>query len=237
MQESEEPFYRIASLEGQLRRCQDKLREVQQHHEATLAAERAAEEERWVQVTQQLTMELETANTQLASLQKSTANNSSKQKKQERLLPGEEAPMVTLSALDLDEKSPKSKSTGRNRKISNLLLDDIEVQRKGSLGSAALVSPKLTRSSRPKSGSQETLDSLGIDKHRDAATRVLDGEKSNGKKRPSISQLVADNTNNPQSMAAIRKELKSDGLTPRLQRKFHHNLISSQSQDKPRGTS
>ena len=235
MQESEEPFYRIASLEGQLRRCQDKLREVQQYHEATLAAERAAEEERWVQVTQQLTMELETSNTELASLKKSTASSSSKIKEQERLS-AEEVPTLTLSAPNLDEKSPKSKSTNRNKKISNLLLDDIELQRKGSLGSAALVSPKLTRSSRPKSGSQETLDSLGIDKHRDVTARMLDGEKGNGKKRPSISQLIADNSNNPQSMAAIRKELKSDGLTPKLQRKFHHNLIASQSQDKPRGS-
>ena len=41
---------------------------------------------------------------------------------------------------NLDEKSPKSKSNSRNKKISNLLLDDIELQRKGSLGSAALVS-------------------------------------------------------------------------------------------------
>ena len=38
--------------------------------------------------------------------------------------------------------------------------------------------------------------------------RVLDGEKGNGKKRPSISQLIADNSNNSQSMAAS----SSDGL-------------------------
>lgn len=36
-----------------------------------------------------------------------------------------------------------------------------------------------------------------------------------------ITDLVAESLKYPGSMAAIRKELKSDGLTPKIQRKFH----------------
>ena len=57
-----------------------------------------------------------------------------------------------------------------------------------------------------KERGQQTLGSLEIDMS--LLDRVLDGEKGNGKKRPSISQLIADNSNNPQSMAAS----SSDGL-------------------------
>ena len=39
--------------------------------------------------------------------------------------------------------------------------------------------------------------------------------------RPSITEMVAECVLNPGSMAHIRRQLKADNLTPRIQRKFH----------------
>ena len=224
MQESEEPFYRIASLEGQLRQCQDKLRENQHHHDAVVASERAAEERQWLQVTKQLKAELEAANSELASLKLKKATDTTDDVEEKT---GETPPIPKLTVNDSNESpGTKAKSKKKKDKTSDLLKEEIHLQRKGSLGSA-LLSPKLTRSNRARSGSQETLDTLGLDKleHRDVARAIHDEERGNGKKRPSISQLIAENSNNPQSMAAIRKELKADNLTPKLQKKFQKPTI------------
>lgn len=225
-QESEEPFYRIASLEGQLRQCQNKLREVQFHHEGVLAAERTAEKEKWDQVTQQLMMELHGVKSELALL-KDSKETETNEKSEGEAVP----PKVTVSKAE-PEVSVKSKGSKKKTKDLDRLREEEreEPLRKLSLGSA-LVSPLLKHTSRTKSASQETLDGLGLDKverkgGNEKTRHSLEGERPNGKQRSSITELIEESMRNPQSMAAIRKELKSDGFTPKIQKKFHHSLAT-----------
>ena len=56
--------------------------------------------------------------------------------------------------------------------------------------------------------------------------RSLDATTATSSQRPSreritITEMVAESLMNPTSMAVIRKELKADSLTPKIQRKFH----------------
>ena len=220
-QESEEPFYRIASLEGQLRQCQDKLREIQLHHERVLAAERAAEEEKWAVVTQQLMVELDGTKSELTLLKDAKKMATEEKSEEESVAP----PKLTLSKAE-PEMPARSKGSKKKGKNPNRLMEE-DSQRKGSLGSA-LVSP-LLKHSRTRSASQDALESLGLEipDVGEKPRLSLEGERPNGRHRPSISQLIEESMRNPQSMATIRKELKSDGFTPKIQKKFRNGQATT----------
>ena len=154
------------------------------------------------------------------------------------------------------EKFKKDKEKGEDKSekhqpqfVDNKEYEPFQKQRKGrylSRGSDGflmdvIATPPIRRATRQKSSSQEMLDSLGLDSitshseahrkerylgepYRASARTVVNGSSDN---KLSITKLVAESIRNPESVASIRRELKADGLTPRIQKKFQRNPISS----------
>lgn len=95
------------------------------------------------------------------------------------------------------------------------------------------VSPMTTHKlAHRKSAEEETMDILGIDPLKTAIPvtnkprRSFEGQRTTfvapklTSNRLTITEMVEENMHVPGTMAAIRRQLKSDGLTPRINRKL-----------------
>lgn len=81
----------------------------------------------------------------------------------------------------------------------------------------------LTPADRSRSASLTNLSEQGKEGgERETTNRSLEGshQQQRASAGATITELVAESLVNPSSMSAIRKELKADALTPRIQRKF-----------------
>ena len=79
----------------------------------------------------------------------------------------------------------------------------------------------LTAAARPRSASLTDLTDQGTAGGVPETTnRSLEGSQQRVVGGATITELVAESLTSPGTMAAIRKELKADALTPKIQRKF-----------------
>ena len=251
LQQSEQPLYRIAALEGQLRMCQEKLAQTHRQQDGLIKNERSRHDERVVSLKVEYGGKLEEASQTINSLKKRVSEL-------ERCL--DKAMSKSPPDIRLDVPTPPlegSPGPTRRRKHKKKLSEtDVIVQK--SLEVVARTGPDqlgnlLNTESRQKSASTADLRSIakGDDNQEESVGRRngaglslklspdiqqspgLNGTVTVGPQgrliaqmrlsyaeKASITTLVEESLRNPSSIASIRKQLKSEGLTPKIQRKF-----------------
>eukprot|EP00731_Ephydatia_muelleri_P019355 Em0012g180a len=203
---SEEPVYRISTLEGQVRLCQEKLTESHRQHDDILAKERARAEENLAHLRSELTSELQLAQETIEQLRAKGVVTSSEPSKQGAKEEDARPPKgsVAISVSDASMNSPTSEKRRRRK------------PQKEDLAERSL-SPQPI----PRSASWADIHA-GEGAGPGGLPDAVPGKSSNvGGEKLSITDLVAESLKNPGCIATIRRELKADALTPKIQRKFH----------------
>ena len=239
MQESEQPFYRIAALESQLKLMQEKVLQAQQKYEEALAAERAVTAENFSKMKQQLREELDHAKSESKLLCGKIDKNKEESQKCEMQIDHEsledEDPSINTSTTT--DKGATGKISKKNKNAKGYT--GIVRLNRESVGSIPIIaSPLINRTVKKRNSERETMDILGLDPLQDTVRlpiddkprRSFEGQKKmfitprpNGDKL-TITQLIEDSLHNPGTIASIRKQLKKDGLTPKIERKFKQDL-------------
>jgi hypothetical protein len=215
------PLHRIAALEGQIQDFQENLKQIYAQHNEELAKEREEHD----QTKQQLLNQLTEANKKVAESLKSLKKAEGSKEVDESSEQFSSAPKIQLT----QETPPK------NKKILKPSNNHLKLHR-GSVD--AILSPRILHTNRKNQTPQETVNILGLDSGSEEKKplsdeipkrRSLDGIRG-GMQKPSdkftITQLVEESINKPGSMSAIKMELKADGLTPRINKKFNRELPS-----------
>lgn len=220
---------------------QEKLHQFHKEKEQVLSEERSKAHETFSQMKQQLLQELSQAKDEIAYLKETiesfnqTQNGSIPEEGRMDLLTSDKNDKSLIPSIQMTTDSPqvKKKKTKLHKVIANK-------QQRGSVGSVP--SSLVNDSPEFSSKNQETIDILGLDtapltqgqgdlskprRSFDVMTHksLVNAPKPNGTKL-TITQLVEECMQKPGSMASIRQQLKADGLTPKIQKKFHHALPS-----------
>ncbi len=233
LQSSEDPVYRISSLEGQLRHCQNKLAESLRNFELELVKQ---------QLSSKVTLET------MQNEHQSEMNKAlQKIKDLEKRIGDTDKPIAAIPTIA--EPPPLlPKSPTRKKRRSKKLVTQTPNNSKSELPDTLVTPPKsinhttcsetnlLKFKGRPRSASYNDLTEI-INEANDNDTKLpitpqlspATSKKGSERKlsrresseRNTITSLVAESLANPSSMLAIRKELKSDSFTPKIQRKFH----------------
>ena len=248
LQQSEQPMYRIAALEGQLRMCQDKLVQSHRQQDELMKNERSRHEERVANLKVEYGGKLEEASQTITSLKKRVSElercldkaaaksppdirfdaptpppdgspattRKRKHKKKHSDINTQKSPAAggeesepVRSQLNLDPESrQRSASTTDLRSIpgGDGNQDEGDGRRNGA-GSSLKLSPDIQRS--PE-----------LNSHGGGPSKLITQRRLSYAEKTSITILVEESLRNPASIAAIRKQLKSEGLTPKIQRKF-----------------
>lgn len=220
---------------------QEKLHQFHKQKEEALSEERSKANETFSQMKQQLHQELSQAKDEIAYLKEQiesfnqTQNGSIPEEARMDLQASDKNDKLLMPSIQVSTNSPhvKKKKTKLHNVISNK-------QQRGSLGSI----PSSLPNHNPEFSSEtrETIDILGLDtapltqgqgdlskprRSFDVMTHksLVNVPKPDGSKL-TITQLVEECMQKPGSMASIRQQLKADGLTPKIQKKFHHTLPS-----------
>lgn len=221
VQQSEDPKYRIAALEGELRLCQDKLTEAHSNYEQRQKNDQKINKENLEKVKKEKEEELEMASQKLTKLDMKVNELQILLRKSVK-----STPQVTID----NPTPPLSSSSNRKSKA-----------KKDHESAGATKDPESNRNiktdHRPRSASYTDLTSiekvaetnkkskakkLSPEMQRlQAAVGTPNSQRRSSIEKRSIAELVAESMNNPSSMASIRQELKSDSFTPKIQRKFH----------------
>ena len=222
---SEDSVYRISSLEGQLRLNQTTLSEVHRSYELELSKFQLKYEEK------------------IATLQKEHEDMMNEAQKKIDSLTEKIQITPTNSTPSLSEQTPpsllpKSPSIRKKRNSTTTAHGNSNYEHlkpQPSYNSNTATIKMLDCNDRLKSASYNDLVS---NKQDGSSSRTTDltktpqlaprrrSEKMDSLRRDSldhltITALVAESLSNPGSIATIRKELKSDSFTPKIQRKFH----------------
>ena len=231
MQESEQPFYRIAALESQLKLMQEKVLQAQQKYEEALAAERALTAENLSKMKQQLIEELDHAKSESKLLCGKIEGSQKCEVQIDHDSLEDEDPSINTSTTDKGITGVLSKKNKKAKGYAGIVRLNRE-----SVGS--LPSPLINRTVKKRNSERETMDILGLDPLQDTVHLPIDDKprrsfegqqkmfitpRPNGDKL-TITQLVEDSLHNPGTIASIRKQLKKDGLTPKIERKFKQDL-------------
>ena len=216
-------MYRIAALEGQLRICQDKLVEAHRHHDDVMANERSKQDERVSNLKSGYEKKLEVTTQEIDSLKETIAKLEKCLEKALKQATPVEVKVDTPTPPMVGSPAPRKRKVKRKKSSTDTKPDNPPVG-----DSAMKVSTR--PESRPRSASSITSN----DKIADVPCIKLSPEVQHSVKKNSvgsqrrlsvdkltITDLVAERIKHPGTMAAIRKELKADGLTPKIQRKFH----------------
>ena len=194
----EEPLYRISTLEGQVRLCQEKLVESHRQHDDILAKERARAQEDLASLTSELHKARETIE-QLRAKAATAAAVSGKGEEEARPPTG----AVTVSVSDVTMNSPSSERRRRKKQVQK---EDRGLTPEPIHRSASWADVHAGE----EAGSGGLPDTIAV-----PGKSLCTGEKL------SITEMVAESLRNPGCIATIRRELKADALTPKIQRKFH----------------
>ena len=214
-------MYRISSLESQLRLCQEKLAESHHKHEEVRSHDRSRYEEKIAALKQALGTELENKTQKINELEQKV---SELQRCLEKAL---KQPEIKVDTPNTPEGSPARRRRYRKRD-EDMITRQAEEARSVFSPTHSLRSPD---GRRQKSASFTDLTTLEKDEEKRSekeseVQRSFDATTATSSQRPSreritITEMVAESLMNPTSMAVIRKELKADSLTPKIQRKFH----------------
>lgn len=239
-QNSGNPMYRISSLEGQLRHCQHKLAESHRKFDAELVKQHLSTKETLERIQKEHEFEMNQAQHKIESLEKRLEEM--EKEKDGLVINVTKSPAITPVPSGPPSLQPKSPSRRRKRlKKGDSLTPNTSKSELIPITSPPTIEKTassdtdiLSRKHRPKSSSYEDLTKTTKETSSDsklAKTPQLSpaNAKKNIDNKPSrresgekltITALVAESLTNPGSISAIRKELKSDGFTPKIQRKF-----------------
>ncbi len=212
-------------MEGQLKQVQEKLVQTQRKHEDILKIERLEMAKTYEEMKQQLIKEM------------SSNGLPQTQNVSDNITNGNDDRQNSTPAIIISKDSPNinTKLTKGIAPIKQISSVPIMVSPRQQ-GHYSPVVPKL----RPrKKTEQNIIDSLGLesalvvdgitkDEFDKRTRRSLDGlvnvpPKTNGD-RLTIAQLVENSQQSPGTIAAIRKKLKEDGLTPKIKKKFEKQV-------------
>ena len=230
-------MYRISSLEGQLRLAQAKLTEALHKHSTELASQQVQYEEKIVRMKEDLEGQLNEAQKKAEELEKRINLSPrpmvtiTRSEASPTPTPPPQPPML-MNRIRHKRKSDVLPSSGSSSKL-------IESSKHVAPhdGTTDGRSSRLGNRDRVKSASDNDLSAMSPT---DEATPIVTDlssmeDASNGKKskaskevaprkdstdRLTITDLFEKSLADPCSMSAIRKELKADGLTPKIKRKF-----------------
>ena len=238
---------------------QEKLKTAHSQQEEILAKEKAKFDKDYTQLKQELMSELSQAKDEIERLKKtietlkSRDNNKNSQttiSSNEQMDKSQSTPTVTIQQLSPPKKKKQQNGVGNT---------SLQTVHRGSDTIVYSSSPFMSQGNggnRKRNEVQETMDILGLDSTNssfetsgksllaDSVTprRSLDGGmrgntvSSRPNDKLTITQLVEDNFHKPGSMAAIRLQLKADGLTPKINKKFREFPSMPENLSKPTTT-
>lgn len=232
-------MYRISSLESQLKLCQNKLTDTVRTYDSKLTQQHLKHKQLLEEAQREHDAEMKKTLQRIENLEKKIAelDNSVNGDAKTSLQAVPQPP-------PLQPKSPtRRKRRSRNKEESPLHSNTSKPELDVTLSPPQKHQPSsdsdlLSYSDRPKSSSHSDLTTSGLEEKSTGAFKLpttpqvspANSKKnlSNGKmgrrdssEKGTITSLVAESLKNPSSMLAIKKELKSDGFTPKIQRKFH----------------
>lgn len=215
---------------------QDKLKQIHEQHNKALAEERKRATKEADTRNEQFVKEQEKEIDQLKKKIKMLEQNATTPymnglHREDDLI--DAAPDIKIT----DISPPKAKKMPKKKKDQLMIPANESIKmHRGSIGSLDPRGSPLLKSLHHKTNSEEALDKLGIDltvsTENDILTRrsfdsaTQEGKGEGGGRGLTITQLVEDNFQKPGSMAAIRMQIKADGLTPKINRKFKRTLPS-----------
>lgn len=236
-------MYRISSLEGQLRHCQNKLTESHRKFEAELVKQHLSTRDTLETIQKEHEFEMSQARLKIELLEKNLAEMEKEKADQViKVIKSSPTTPVPSGPPSLQPKSPsrrkkrlkKGDSLTPNASKSELIpLTSPPTNEKTASSDTNILSFK----DRPKSSSYGDLTKITKGTHSSDSKLVKTPQlsptnpKRNTENRPSrresgekltITALVAESLAYPGSISVIRKELKSDAFTPKIQRKFQN---------------
>ena len=248
MQGSEDPVYRISSLEGQLRNCQGKLSESLREYQSELARQQLSFRERLEAAQSEHRSQMSQAQEKIELLERkiSELEHSSGERQVTPALTSQ-PPLLQSKAQRKRLRKGKDSLTPNTSK-SELPSTSSNVSGPSPTNTTWGSDPNILRNKRrPKSSSCEDLTSI-TEKDKAAVAsgskfpltpQVSPGnarkgnEKREGRResgdKQSITALVAESLANPSSISAIRRELKSDSFTPKIKKKFPNSAAAATS--------
>lgn len=220
---------------------QEKLKMIHAQHEESLSKEKTKSAEEYAQMKQKFTDDLSQARDEIKELKKTIESfkqsiNSSNQDVQDEVEKSCSTPTIQItqnSPVPIKKKNKFQKANGAGSV-------KLQAQHRASFGTIVTSGGSPFMAARhSRSGNddvQETMDILGLDSTNNSTfepkplldvtpRRSLDGMRntvtlSRPNDKLTITQLVEESIHKPGSMAAIRMQLKADGLTPKINKKF-----------------
>lgn len=227
-------MYRISALEGQLRMCQEKLVQAHRQQDDLVKKERERHEERVANLKAELGGRLEEASQTISSLkkrilelerclEKSTSKSPPDIRVDTPIPPAQGSP-ATVRRRKHKRKS-NSKSPEQSGELISNLIPGESWQKSASINDLSFVgkSPEGSEDSGRKNGAAAGIAiklSPEIKRSPETNSKVITQRRLSNTEKSSITSLVEESLRNPSSIASIRKQLKSEGLTPKIQRKF-----------------
>ena len=220
-------MYRISALEGQLRMCQEKLVQAHRQQEELLKNERARHEERVANLKAELGGKIEEASQTIVSLRRRVTEldkTSSSKSPPDIRIDTPMPPAQPASPGTVRKRKHKKKSNSRipeDSEEKRPFLDIESKQKSASFADLSFVGKDQDDSDGRRNGVGTSMKlSPEIQRPSEVNGRQITQRRLSNTEKSSITTLVEESLRNPSSIASIRKQLKSDGLTPKIQRKF-----------------
>ena len=207
-------MYRISTLEGQVRLGQDKLVQAHRKHDEILTNERSRNKEDITNLKHTHNSEMEEARKRINDLEEKVSGLEGSLEK--ALKQQAQADAKVDGSTPTNSPARKKKHRPKDGKKSK-----VDARKLSVFSPTRTISPE----SLPKSASFSDLTALAKTERdgKEDTNRSLDtsiSQRTTTHEKHSITDMVAETLKNPSSIAVIRRELKADALTPRIERKF-----------------
>lgn len=221
-------MYRISALEGQLRMSEEKLIEVHCQQDELLKNERTRNKERVANLKAEFGGKLEEAAQTITALQMRVSElekclDKAASKSPPDIRVDTPTPPSQGSPVSTRRRKYKRKSNTRSpeeTEESSSLNSELQ-QRSASFADLRVASKNQDeKSDGRRNGAEESLKLSPEIRRSQEVNGKLTGYQRSNAERSSITTLVEESLRNPSSIASIRKQLKSEGLTPKIERKF-----------------
>ena len=230
MQQSDQPMYRISALEGQLKMSEEKLIEIHRQQDELLKNERSRNKERVANLKAEFGGKLEeaaqtitTLQTRMSELERCLDKAASKSPPDIRI--DTPTPPIQGSPISTRRRKHKRKSNTKSpeetAEESSGLSSELQ-QRSASFADLSVTGKSQEEESDGRrNGAAESFKlSPEIQRSQEVNGKFNYQRRPSNTERMSITTLVEESLRNPSSIASIRKQLKSEGLTPKIERKF-----------------
>ena len=195
------------ALESQVKHTEDELTATCSEYELRLAEERQQNEQAVARITREKEAELSKAKEKLKRLDGKVAELQALLKQSMNSPP----PSFIVDP----STPPTTKATKKPKpKEKETTVRTLQESRERSASFNDLTTVDVEQNAKKKSDRKLSTD---------VSNPHTNTEKRSSIEKRSITELVAESLLNPSSMAAIRQELKSDNLTPKIQRKLKNH--------------